>query len=320
MRMCLRALYPTLLVVAVAAALAETPRDLIRQGNEHYAAGRFAEALQAYEAAAAEQAAPPELLHDRAAAYYQLGDREQARDLWVQVKAAGGAALEARALYNLGNCDYQDALAAAEQNPRAAIAGLDKAIALYRAALALDPQLTDARANLELAAQLKRQIEEQTEEQPQSQPSSQQCPESQPSEDQQQKQEQQQDQQQQQQQDQAQEQKEQEQQDQQQSDQQQSDQPQSQEQEPQDQQQQQGEQQQGEEQPQQEQSASGDQQQSQPESSEEPQAEPRELPPIDMTQQQAERLLQMIRDAEKARREMLARQQRAQQQPVERDW
>jgi hypothetical protein len=39
-----------------------------------------------------------------------------------------------------------------------------------------------------------------------------------------------------------------------------------------------------------------------------------------LTREQAERLLQMIRDAEKARRERLAQQRAASQKPVERDW
>jgi len=41
---------------------------------------------------------------------------------------------------------------------------------------------------------------------------------------------------------------------------------------------------------------------------------------LHLPREQAERLLQMIRDAEQARREKLAREREAKQKPVDKDW
>lgn len=302
------------LLGAALVAHAENARDFIQQGNQHYAAGRYAEALKCYEEAQARQAnPPPELLHDLAAAHFKLGQLDEARDLWVRVKEAGDAGFEARTRYNLGNCDYAEALAAMQQSPQQALELLGTAADQYRTSLQLDPLMTDARANLELTQRLKRQIEEQTQSQPQSQPSqgqkrkdkqkqqSTQPAQSQPSE-----------------------QSEQDQQDQSATSQPAQTQP-SQQPKPQ-------EGQEGEQQPQdQNQPQPGEEDQQQP-AAEQPQTMPAETQPTEndqsaeesaalhLTRAQAERLLQMIRDAEKARREKLLQQRTATQKKVERDW
>ncbi len=294
-------------------ALAADPRDLIAQGNAHYAAGRYAEALQSYEQAASTGAAPStELLHDQAATHFKLGQIDEARELWVRAKTLGDAAFEARSRYNLGNCDYADALATAQgQDAQKALKLLAQAADEYRNALHLDPTLADARANLELTHLLKKQIEEQQQNQPQSQPSSQPCsqPSSQPSSQSSQSQpSSQQSQSQQQKQDQSS----------------QSSQPQTQPAQPPE----------SQPQPQDQQKEPESQPESQPapaetqpaESQPAEQQEQGEQPPsanIRLTPAQAERMLQMVRDAEKARREMLAQMARdrmAREKRVDRDW
>jgi len=308
-----------LLAVLPATLRAESPRELIQKGNADYAAGRYAEALKNYQQASAAAAGQtPEVLHDLAAAQFKLGQIDEARDLWTRIKESGDAAFEARTRYNLGNCDYAEALSRAPQDAKKALAKLAEAAQQYRAALRLDPTHTDARANLELTQRLKQQIEEQQKDQQQS-PSSQ--PQSQPSDPNQQPSTQ-------------------------------PSQPQS--------QPSQSSQSQPTQQDQQKQSAADQQDpnqaQTQPSESEDeeqqnreaqknpPQEQPTETQPAAETQptsattqpagepqegepkamllprEQAERLLQMIRDAEKARREKLARDRAAKQKPVDRDW
>jgi Ca-activated chloride channel family protein len=299
-------------LAAIWSARADEVRDRVQQGNQHYAAGRYAEALKSYQEAATGQARlSPELMHDLAAVYFKLGQREEARDWWVRLKEAGDAALEARARYNLGNCDYADALDAAQQGPPLALQQLAAATAQYRAALQLDPGLADARANLELAERLKRQIEEQTKNQSQSQPTKGDQQQGKPSS---------------------------------------SSQPSSQ---PQSQPSQAGEQGQQDQSatsqaaesqpaqpPEQGQPKEQEEQESRPQAGEEepqpsPESQPQTMPAttqpaepqegqpttvLHLTREQAERLLQMVRDAEKARREKLAQQRAATQKKVERDW
>lgn len=198
-------------LVSSPAFAASSPRALIERGNAHYAAGRYTEALEAYKQAAQAEDTPAgaELLHDQAAAQFKLGSLDEARELWVRALSLKDAAFEARVRYNLGNCDYAAVLktleaAAAAPPPgatpgggapggaapggsaggaetaspggqvdaNALFEGLDRAIQQYRDALRLDPQLDNARANLELAAQLKKKLEEQATSQSCSQPSS----------------------------------------------------------------------------------------------------------------------------------------------------
>lgn len=307
-----------LLLVPVTQA-AETGRDLILQGNQHYAAGQYSEALKCYEAAAARGAVAgsAELQHDRAAALFKLGQVDEARDLWVRLKESQDAAFEARTRYNLGNCDYADALTAAQQDGQKAVKLLGQAAEQYREALRLDPALNDARANLELTQLLKRQIEEQQQNQQQDQQ------QNQDSQDQQK-------------------------QDQEKS----STQPSKSQQSEKDQKDDESKREQSETQPSQppesqksseeqeskEDQESKDQSQQQQQEKQPPQSQPSTQPaaaesqpaeegedknppvPIEMTRAQAERLLQMIRDAEKARREKLAQERMSRQKPVERDW
>jgi tetratricopeptide (TPR) repeat protein len=301
---------------ACRAAGADDVREAARRGNEHYAAGRYAEALDAYAQATSQPAdkpPPAELLHDRAAALFKLGRIAEARALWSQAKGLKDAAFEGRTEYNLGNCEYVDALAAAQrQDMSKALELLGQAAERYRDALRLDPTLADARANLELAQLLRRRIEEQRQNQPQSQPSSrpqsqpQSQPASQPGEQQSQST---------------------------QSTTSASSQPQSQ---PSSQPESQPDQQkENEAQEDQRQSQSPESQpqsdeqndqrnaESQPASAESQPAEEQsaeQAPGVQMTREQAERLLQMVRDAEKARRDMLARQRMSRQKPVDRDW
>jgi Ca-activated chloride channel family protein len=312
MNRALRRLALAVAVLPAAVAAGDTPRELIEQGNAHYAAGRYAEALRSYEQAALGQAHPtPELVHDQAAARFKLGEIEDARDLWAGLKDVGDAAFGARTHYNLGNCDYADALTAVRtQDAQKALKLLAQAADQYRESLRLDPAMEDARANLELTQLLKRQIEEQAQNQPQSQPSQdqkqseqqQQQPASKPAESQpgEQGQEQQ-------------------------PDQSRATQPSQtqparppESQESREGEEQREEQQQGERQPPPETMPA----ETRPAETRpaEPPAGAEELTGIELTREQAERLLQMIRDAEKARRERLMQQRAARQTPVERDW
>lgn len=309
-------------------ALAGDSRSLIEQGNAAYAAGKYQEALDSYNQISDAEITllnRAEILHDRAAAHFKLGQLEEARDLWVRAAGLRDARFEAQARYNLGNCDHAEALQAMQSgDANTALQKLGKAIDQYRDAIRLDPNLANARANLELAAQLRKQIEEQSSTQPSSNPSSQ-SNSDQKKKDQQQSQ------------------------------------PSSQ---PQDQQNGNGQnndqQSQPSSQPQsqpdpnqadpnqaQDPNAAQNQPQSQPDQSQSPdpnqaQSQPSEAqsqptsastaqtqpatsqpdsqPSLIMSPQEADRLLQMIRDAEKQRREMLRRREAAKYRPVERDW
>ena len=127
----------TAAVALLAAACAGAAYSENRAGNEHDAAGRYAEALAAYRAAAVE--APEDLrLHLNAGrALHALGRFEDAMSETARALSEAGPALSALAHYNIGN-------------HRLAAAGLLEARNAYVAALLLDPADRDAKFNLEL--------------------------------------------------------------------------------------------------------------------------------------------------------------------------
>lgn len=317
-----------LTVLAAAAAPADELHRALAQGNAEFAAGRYPEALEAFRRAEklARDEQRAEVLHNLAATYFKLGQTAEARELWTRAAGLKDARFEAAARYNLGNCHYADALAAVSgEQPDAnkALEHLERALGQYRDAVKLDPNLIDARANLELAHQLKLQIQEQSTSQPssQNQPGQKDKNTTQPDSKQEQNPEQQ-----------GQDENQQGQQSTQPSDQQQSTQPSEQhdqqsatqpsEQQPQDQQSQQGEQS-PESQPAEAQSQPAQAEPeptSQPEDQQQQSGTSRPAVQLKLTPEQAERLLQMVRDAERARRMEMQRREAARHRPVEKDW
>lgn len=281
------------------------PRETIARAAELYAHQQYEQALAALDALAGHvgEKLRPAWLFDRAATLYKLGRLDDAREAWNQAASLADPRLEAACRYNLGNCDYQQALEAAgnPQQAAAALEPLKRAIENYRDAIRLDPSLEDARANLELAMKLREQLRRQMQQQQQQNPQSSQQNKSQQNDNRQQKP----------------------------SEGNKSAQPQNQagqsqsnpsesdaDRKPSDrrdasEQKQPSEQNQNTQQPQPEAS---------PATQPKPSAGQASQQTARLTREQAERLLQLIRDLERQRREMLRRMQAARQKPVDRDW
>lgn len=167
------------LAVVELAAAADALTSAFSRGKAAYESGRYEEALKTFEAAAEPEDAAlrADLWHNRAATLFKLGRIDDARELWVRAAALKDARFEAVVRFNLGNCDYAAALSAAEGASAArALTLIEKAINSYRDALRLDPQLADARANLELAMQFKNTFSKEETSQPASNPEKSQQP------------------------------------------------------------------------------------------------------------------------------------------------
>ncbi|WP_345092586.1 VWA domain-containing protein [Bremerella cremea] len=280
-----------LLLLSPLAIQASEVSSLVEQGNQALHSGDVETAMSSYQAAAEQKPDSPQLLYNQAVAQYRAGQMTQARELFTQTIASGNPELAAKASYNLGNCDYSEAVQLAQTDKAAAIQRLNSAVSHYRSALADNTADTDARANAQLATMLIDQLQQQQDQQQQDQQQ----------QDQQQQDQQQQDQQQQDQQQQDQQQQDQQQQDQQQQDQQQQD------------QQQQDQQQQDQQQQDQQQNSGGMPQYGQ--------ADPNSMDEMrPMTKEEAQKMLQAVRDRELMRR--LQNQQQADRRrvPVDRDW
>ena len=110
--------------------------DQVDLGLTAQAAGRFAEAREHFLAARARDPDAPGIFFDLGTAYYRLGQFDQALAAFDRAARTGQGKLRANALYNQGNAAYR-------------LGQIDPAAALYQAALAIDPDDADARANLQ---------------------------------------------------------------------------------------------------------------------------------------------------------------------------
>ena len=137
-----------------ATAMAQRPDELVRRANESLAAGDADAALADYAQAAESASDQQELVYNQAVAHYRKGDLAAARALFGRATSADDRQLESRARYNLGNCDYSEAVQLAEQDRPTAISKLETAVAHYRSSLSANRHDADARANIELARML----------------------------------------------------------------------------------------------------------------------------------------------------------------------
>lgn len=190
-----RAVIGCVLIGSVAVAQEPSASKLVAEGNQALAAGDPVKAAHLYNQAAELKPDNPEIAYNRGVAKYRNGEFEKATEHFREALATRDLTLDAKARYNLGNCAYSQALKQQAELP-AAIDKLKEAIAYYREALEVDPKDRSARANIERAQLLMKHLmdqekqrqeqqkqqgdqdqqneeEDQQDQQPQSQPSSQ---------------------------------------------------------------------------------------------------------------------------------------------------
>ncbi len=120
-----------------AAGPLERDHPLVEQGREAYTAGRYEDALAAFEAAKKERPNDATVDFNRADALAKLGRIEEAKTLFHAVTESNRADLRQKAWYNLGNL-------------HATTGDRQEALKAYRRALTLDPQDMQARHNYEV--------------------------------------------------------------------------------------------------------------------------------------------------------------------------
>lgn len=250
-----------------------------------------------------------ELLYNAGVEMYRAGELELARELFATAASKAKANVAARSMYNRGTTSYAEAVEAmkgagesgqpAADAQKAVMESLERSLRELKDAVRADPSNTDARANAELAYRVLKELKKQQEQQQQQQ-------------DQQKQDEQKQDQKQDQKNGQDQDQQ---QQDQQQQNQQKNDDSQKQDEKQDEKQDQQQEQTNGEQKDEQQQPQDGEQKQD-----EQQQAQTAEADKKPMTKQEVERLLQRIRDKERARILEKLSKERARTKPAPKDW
>ncbi len=115
-------------------------------GNRAHRKGDYEKAAQRYREAIARSGGTPSQRYNLGTSLLELGDLEDSRRNLIESLEAQSPELRARAFYNLGN-----AFSRGPVEGEAMSEDLRTAIEAYRRALLLDPELDDARWNLELA-------------------------------------------------------------------------------------------------------------------------------------------------------------------------
>ena len=166
-------LVPFFLAAFAAADAGTTPGGLVREGNEAFEVGSYDEALKLYRKAAKEKPDSAEITFNQAAASYKKKDFTSATQLFLEAaQKAQDPSLSAKAEYNLGNSQYQQAQQAKEGGDlKESIKSTRQSVGHYREALRLNPAHRDAAENLELARGYLKALMEEQKQQPQNQQS-----------------------------------------------------------------------------------------------------------------------------------------------------
>ena len=159
-------------------ACADSPRDLLQQGNKLYASGQFGDAISKYDQALVENPQATEPKFNKANSYNRLDDLANAIDLYKEVAAeAKDMKLVAKAKYNLGNTFFQQGMKQRDSNLQKALEDLQTSISYWRQTLDIESENQNAPRNIEVARliikdiidQINKQKEEQDKQQNQQQ-------------------------------------------------------------------------------------------------------------------------------------------------------
>lgn len=166
----------SILLICINAAHADDQRaaaEFVEQGNRHLNDKDYAKALEAFDQAREKRPDSAEVSYDRGIALYRLGRNKEAEEAFQNALRPDKPDLEAAAKYNLGRCAHASALAE-KQDLENAINELSRAVGFYKDALQLRQDDKDAERNLmqaqRLQEYLKKKLELQKQQQPTSQP------------------------------------------------------------------------------------------------------------------------------------------------------
>jgi len=144
--------------------MAESVRSFVDSGNKAYGQGNYAKSLDQYEKASKIAPDSAVALFNKGDALYKLGKYTEAFNAYEQ--AAGKAVkddnrpLEAQSRYNMGNSAFRRAEKLEKEDPETAFEEFNRSSQNFQSVLKLDPNISDAAHNLEVARIKARQVEE----------------------------------------------------------------------------------------------------------------------------------------------------------------
>jgi len=159
------------IAVAAETATAGSSASAVRKGNSAASKGRYDDALAEYEKALVDRPESPEIIFNKGVALYMKGDFEQATRMFEQASVkTRDPALEAKAMYNLGNTAFSEGERQKGSDLGKAIDAYKKSIGRYQSALKIEPGMKNAAENIEITRQiLKNMLDELKKQQDQAQ-------------------------------------------------------------------------------------------------------------------------------------------------------
>ena len=139
------------LLVTPLCLYAASPAELVSKGNTSYLAGKYDEAISAYDEAAAKVPESPYIYFNKGAALYKKGDYAAAASAFEKAALKSkDATFESKSKFNLGNSFFKEAEHQKNSDPNKALETLDKSIRNYQDALELNPGFKEAAENIEV--------------------------------------------------------------------------------------------------------------------------------------------------------------------------
>jgi len=152
--------FSMILILAFCAPLPAADKQtakLVSEANKSLTSGQIDKALDTYKQLEEKIPDTPELAYNQAIAHYRKQEYEKATELFTKALATREPSLEAKTKFNLGNCAYATALQK-QDNIEEAIDNLKVAVRYFQEALDLDPADKDARVNIEMAELLTKHL------------------------------------------------------------------------------------------------------------------------------------------------------------------
>ena len=142
----------------------ESAHSLVDSGNTAYEQGDYVKSLENYEKASQIEPDSTAVILNKGNALYKLGKYAEAFNAYEQ--AAGKAIkddnrqLEAQSRYNMGNSAYSRAEILSREDPGKAYEEFNRSSQNFQSALKLDPKLSEAAHNLEIARLAAKKVEQ----------------------------------------------------------------------------------------------------------------------------------------------------------------
>ncbi|NOY69377.1 MAG: tetratricopeptide repeat protein [Deltaproteobacteria bacterium] len=117
-------------------ARAGSAENWVKKGNQAYETKKYDEALKDYDKAGVDVPESALIDFNKGAAFYRKGDWDKAKESWNNAaQKAKSPLFTARALYNLGNCEYKVAMRQKDSDMNKAVEACTQSIQNYQKAL-----------------------------------------------------------------------------------------------------------------------------------------------------------------------------------------